>query len=148
MREAFCHLSSNEIFIRYFIFSYNKFWSAGVYQWWAVAYIFSRKIFEIAEKNWHSKDIKKNKQKPVKSHYPFESLSFVEYSSFIEYFLYENSTLMLKSLYNLNLCSVASIVRWHELNVGYFVWIHLKFKWKWAFCGWLEKCNYLVHLSR
>ena len=57
-----------------------------------------------------------------------KSLPFVEYLSFMEYFLYENSTLMLKSVYNLNLCSVASIVRWHELNVGYFVWIHLKFK--------------------
>ena len=59
---------------------------------------------------------------------PQKSLSFVEYLSFMEYFLYENSTLMLKSVYNLNLCLVASIVRWHELNVGYFVWIHLKFK--------------------
>ena len=147
MREAFCHLSANEIFIRYFIFSYNKFWSARVYQWWPVACIFSRKIFEIAEKNWHSKDIK-NTTKARQKSLSFESLSFVEYSSFMEYFLYENSTLMLKSLYNLNLCSVASIVRWHELNVGYFVWIHLKFKWNWAFCGWLEKCNYLVPLSR
>ena len=147
MRKAFCHLSANDIFIQYFIFSYNKFWRARVYQWWVVPYIFSRKIFEIAEKNWHSKDIKKTTKARQKS-LSFESLSFAEYLSFMEYFLYENSTLMLKSLYNLNLCSVASIVRWHELNVGYFVWIHLKFKWKWAFCCWLEKCNYLVHLSR
>ena len=58
----------------------------------------------------------------------FESLSFVEYLSFMEYFLYENSTRMLKSAYNLNLYLVASIVSWHELNVGYFVWILLKVK--------------------
>ena len=57
-----------------------------------------------------------------------KSLPFVEYLSFMEYFLYENSTLILKSLYNLNVCSVASIVRLHESNAGYFVWIHLKFK--------------------
>ena len=57
-----------------------------------------------------------------------KSLSFVEYLSLMEYFLYKNSTLMLKSLYNVNVCSVASIVRLHELNAGYFVWIHLKFK--------------------
>ena len=116
-------------------------------QWWMVFYIFSWKIFEKFEKMWHSKN-RKNKTKACQKSLFFESLSFVEYLSFMEDFLYENSTLMLKSVYNLNLCSVASIVRWHELNVGYFVWIHLKFKWKWAFCGWLEKCNYLVHLSR
>ena len=92
--------------------------------------------------------IKKETTKARQKSLPFKSLSFVEYLSFMEYFLYENSALMLKSLYNLNVCSVASIVRLHELNAGYFVWIHLKFKWKWAFCGWLEKCNYLVHLSR
>ena len=57
-----------------------------------------------------------------------KSLSIVEYLSFMEYFLYKNSTLMLKSLSNVNVCSVASIVRLHELNAGYFVWIHLKFK--------------------
>ena len=41
---------------------------------------------------------------------------------------------MLKSVYNLNLCSVCkwgqikvSIMKWPELNVGYFLWIHLKF---------------------
>ena len=99
-------------------------------------------------KKFGAQKIKKARTKARQKSLSFESLSFVEYLSFMEYFLYENSTLMLKSVYNLNLCLVASIVRWHELNVGYFVWIHLKFKWKWAFCGWLEKCNYLVHLSR
>ena len=79
---------------------------------------------EIFEKIWRSKETAKARQKSL----PFKSLSFVEYLSLMEYFLYKNSTLMLKSLYNLNVCSVASIVRLHELNAGYFVWIHLKFK--------------------
>ena len=99
-------------------------------------------------KKFGTQKIKKTTTKACQKSLSFELLCFEEYLSFMEYFLYENSTLMLKSVYNLNLCSVASIVRWHELNVGYFVWIHLEFKWKWAFCGWLEKCNYLVHLSR
>ena len=72
--------------------------------------------------------IKKETRKAGEKSLPFKSLSFVEYLSFMEYFLYKNSTVMLKSVYNLNVCSVASIVRLHELNAGYFVWIHLKFK--------------------
>ena len=70
--------------------------------------------------------VQKIKKETTKAHQ--KSLPFVEYLSFMEYFLYKNSTVMLKSLYNLNVCSVASIVRLHELNAGYFVWIHLKFK--------------------
>ena len=72
-------------------------------------------------KKFGTQKIKKKTRKARQKSLSFESLSFVKYLSFMEYFLHENSTLMLKSVYNLNLCLVASIVRWHELNVGYFV---------------------------
>ena len=123
MCEAFCHLSANDIYsvLHFFI---KQFLMCND-EWYFI--FLAGKSLKILKKCGTQKIAKTTTKARQKSLF-FESLSFVEYLSFMEYFLYENSTRMLKSAYNLNLCLVASIVRWHELNVGYFVWILLKVK--------------------